>query len=280
MEYEEEDVLFRHLLRPVGGDYPLLQSLALDLLHVYSPSVVVDLYEYPVPVVVGTQLDYALSGLSCPLPFVGRLYPVVHSVSDEVYEGFFELLEDRLVHLRVLSFEDELHLLAQHPRQIPDHSRELLEEALDGLHPRLHHRQLEVPHYPVEGGDHGLELVHSLGLILIVELLEDPQEPVPLENKLPHQVHKALYLVDVYPDYLFPFALGSGFLLLFLGLFLFGLLFLWFLRLYLLFYLFRGLLRGLDGLLFFLIYRLGRGFTLSHYAIEGLYELGGPLVGG
>ena len=69
---------------------------------------------------------------------------MIHCIAHQMDERIGDLLDHRLVQLRVLSLEQQFGLLALGPTYIAHHPREPLEDRPDGHHPDGHDGSLQV----------------------------------------------------------------------------------------------------------------------------------------
>ncbi|MDR3742298.1 MAG: hypothetical protein P4L40_25045, partial [Terracidiphilus sp.] len=54
---------------------------------------------------------------------------MIHAVADQVHQRIAQLVDDRLVELRIRAFDGQLDILAKIPRQVVDQAAEFLERA-------------------------------------------------------------------------------------------------------------------------------------------------------
>ena len=141
-EAGEEDQLQRsaivHRLRRTLSDEPFLERLLPESCRVHSMAVVLDLDDDIITLVVGLQGDLADAGLASLRADFRRLDAVVHGIAHKVDKRIGDLLDHRLVQLRVLALQHQLGLLAFGSTDVAHHSREPLEDRPDGHHPNRH----------------------------------------------------------------------------------------------------------------------------------------------
>ncbi|MNC29493.1 hypothetical protein D3C75_777410 [compost metagenome] len=71
---------------------------------------------------------------------------MIHCIAEQVNQRIPDFLNHGPVQLGFHSVQHQLNLLAQLLGEIPDRSREPLEQMPDGQHPRLHHTILQLSH--------------------------------------------------------------------------------------------------------------------------------------
>src|SRR5207253_1446494 len=103
-----------------------------------------DLHHHLVSLMVGFQADRALCPLADPLAFWRTLDSVAHCVANQMCDGFGDRIQDALVEIRLLSADNQFHLLPAVPGDVTDDTRETAEKLFHRHHTDLHHRTLKV----------------------------------------------------------------------------------------------------------------------------------------
>ena len=97
---------------------------------------------------VGFQTDRALRRLADPLAFWRILDSVAHCVANQMCDGLGDRIQDALVEIRLLSADNQFHLLPAVPGHVTDDTRETAEKLFHRHHADLHHRTLKVVEHP------------------------------------------------------------------------------------------------------------------------------------
>ena len=140
-----------------------LDGLGGDCLVVYALAVVTDFHEDGPALVAGLEGDRPGLRLARGGAIGGRLDAVVAGVADDVGHGVGEELDDRPVHLDLVSVEDQVELFPGAPGHVPDNSGKVVEEAADRLHAGKHHRFLDLAGHRVDTPAAALDQGEVLG---------------------------------------------------------------------------------------------------------------------
>ena len=181
--------------------HPQLQGLAADALPVQPAAVVGELYDDAATLAPRGDAHTAALRLAHAHALLRELQPVVQRVADDVRERVGECFHDPAVDLRVLALHDQLHRLAQLPREVTHQAGELAEDDRDGDHPRVNHDLLHPAGYLVEGVEGIRELLpHRLGVHAAAQVVGKPGNVGLVHHELRDQAPQVVQLarVDTY----------------------------------------------------------------------------------
>lgn len=137
-----------------GVDEPTCHRLRADGFDGDAGAIVLHLDRDLPALVEGPEPESAGPWLAGRLADFGSLDPMVDGIANQVRERIANPLHERPIELRVGPVDDQLHLAAAGHGQVPHRPRKLVEDVLDGLHPRLDSRLLE-------GRGDGVDAVHG-----------------------------------------------------------------------------------------------------------------------
>src|SRR6185437_11510383 len=127
--------------RPGLGENALLVEAAAVIAHLHGDVAAA---------VTGVEMHGALGGLAGAYPRLRRLDAVIDAVAHEVHQRIADLLEHRLVELRLLAGELELDLLAEALGEVAHHPRDTAEHEADRQHAHAHDALLQLAHVALE----------------------------------------------------------------------------------------------------------------------------------
>ena len=83
-------------------------------------------------------MDGGARGLALRRAILRHADAVIHAVANQVHQGIAELIDDRLIELRIGSFDGQFHVFAQIARQVVHQAAKPLEGAADRQHAHIH----------------------------------------------------------------------------------------------------------------------------------------------
>ncbi len=122
---------------------------------------------------------------------------MVCGISEHMHQRITDLVHHSAVKLRILTCHVQLHLLAKLLGQIPDHARELGNDALDGHHSHFHNRFVQVCRHALEILD---LLVDRTVVSLVLIGCRCRDQRILGDDQLADQVHQIVKFLDINPD--------------------------------------------------------------------------------
>jgi hypothetical protein len=193
LEDQPAQLLLAHPGGILRGDRAALDRPGPDGRRVQAAAVVRDLDDDLASLVEGAQSDGPLGRLADGDPLLRRLDPVVDAVAHQVGEGVADRLEDGLVQLGLPALGGQRHLLATGLGEVADDAGELLPQAVDRLHARLHDPLLQLR------GD-GVETVRGTDQRHLLASVGEAHDLVAREHQLADERHQLVEQTDVHPQ--------------------------------------------------------------------------------
>ena len=146
-ENQRNNICFTQPLGFIHADNLFFQRLGFNLLGIDSTTVIFDLDDNLIALVISIQPNGSARWFSQ----TGTLCRVFNAVTDRVAHEMSERLGDGVqqafIKIGVLTAYDQVNLLAALLRDIADHSRKAAEQLLYRDHSNLHYRTLQVIQY-------------------------------------------------------------------------------------------------------------------------------------
>ena len=123
---------------------------------------------------------------------------MVGRVSQQVHQRISDLIDDGTIQLGLLTSHIQLHLLAEFPAQVTNHTREPVDHALDGHHADLHDRLMQVRRNSLQILDLIIErlVITDNGFTVVA----GSYQSVLGYDQLADEVHQLIQLVDIDTD--------------------------------------------------------------------------------